>query len=42
MYPYVSSSDFEARKIVSRTNLQVKILILDTNFIHLNRKIHLN
>ena len=32
----------EVRKIVSRTYLQLKILILDTNFTHFNRKIHSN
>ena len=38
----VSSSDFEEQKIVSRTNLEAKVFILDTNFSHFNRKTYSN
>ncbi len=30
------------KKIVSRTSLETKILILDTNFTYFNREIHSN
>jgi len=38
----VSSSDFEERKIVSRTVFKAKISILDTNFTSYISKIHSN
>ena len=35
----LSSRDFEARKIVSRINFAIKILLPGTNFSHFNRKL---